>query len=452
MHRHILLLVAKATLVAFAGCTVRSDDPAEPTAGGSPDGGLDAPFDRGSPIILNDGFALPHSDARPDVPTATPIAAWSDSGSTPDSARLETSAMRPDATIADALALDASGDADAWKGREQCDGPASGPPADADAEAAANADPEAAANADATEEAGSETGTPADANPGASCGNGTIDAGEPCDDGNADDFDACSNRCQPAAGHLIITEIVVRPGGAEMVEIHNPGASAVDLSDYALSDSHQYFTIGIGSFSTASGSDFVAIFPPGSQIPSGGYRTVAIANASGPEASFESAYGKKPDFELRPKANGSTGDPDVPDMQPVPGIASIGASASLTDSGEPVILFRYRSGSLVYDVDYVYYGSPSTANPAVDKTGIVAGESVYLSDRAAALQQPAPAPGDGGALHRCVYGEGQEIKAGGNGATCHDETSEAFSTTFARSTNAADQRTPGGPPPSGLCP
>jgi cysteine-rich repeat protein len=350
--------------------------------------------------------------------------------------------MRPDATIADAPTLDASGDADAWKGREQCDGPASGPAADADAEVAADADAEP----------DSETGTPADANPAATCGNGIIDTGEPCDDGNADDFDACSNRCQPAANHLIITEIVVRPGGAEMVEIHNPGASAVDLSDYALSDSDQYFTIGAGSFSTASGSDFVALFPPGSQIPPGGYRTVAIANASGPAASFESAYGKKPDFELRPKANGSTGDPVVPDMQPVPGIASIGASASLTDSGEPVILFRYRSGSVVYDVDYVYYGSPSTANPVVDKTGVVVGESAYLNERAAALQQPAPAPGDGGALHRCVYGEGQEVKTGGNGATCHDETSEAFSTTFARSANAADQRTPGGPPPSGLCP
>jgi cysteine-rich repeat protein len=434
-------LIAKTALMTLASCTSPSGDPPGPVSAGSVDGGLDASVDCALPIILNDGFALPHSDARSDVPTAPAPAptAWPDSGSTPDSPYLEASATRTDAKISDACTLATCVDADVWTGLAQCDSTTDGRATFADADADADAD----ISADAARETASAA---------AFCGNGIVDPGELCDDGNADEFDACSNRCQPAAGHLIITEIVTRPSGAEMVEIHNPTASPVELSDYALSDSHQYFTIASGSFSTASGSDFVAFFPSGSQIPPGSYRTVAIANGSGAETSFESAFGKKPDFELRPKANGAIGDPLVPDMQPVPGIASIGALASLTDSGEIVILFRYGSGSLVYDVDYVFFGSTSTANPAVDKTGVVVLESAYQSERAGSLQQPAPAPGDGGALHRCIYSEGDEVKAGGNGATCHDETSEAFSVTFARSTNAADQRTPGGPPPAGLCP
>jgi cysteine-rich repeat protein len=481
MRCRIPYSIANAALVTLVGCMSPLDQPADGVGESWPEGGIDGAFDHGSPIILNDGFGLPHGDAQSDGSASGQQASLSDRESTSDSAALETSFAGDGAKIADAHTLDICSDVPAPRGIFECDSPVDGrgPDARADGEAradgGADAHAEAAADtsagtvtdacaggasdagveaaADGCAEAADDTGPgAADAHPAAWCGNGVVEQGELCDDGNLDDFDSCSSRCQPAAEHLIITEIVTRPSGAEMVEIHNPTAVPVDLSDYALSDSHQYFTIASGSFSTASGSDFVAFFPPGSQIAPGSYRTVSIANASGGQVSFESVYGKKPDFELRPKANGASDDADVPNMQPVTGATSIGASASLTDSGEPVILFRYGSGSLVYDVDYVYYGTVSTANPAVDKTGIIVGGVAYRNERAGSLQQPAAAPGDGGALHRCVYGEGGETKTGGNATTCHDETSEVFSATFVRSANAPDQRTPGGPPPSGLCP
>jgi hypothetical protein len=267
-----------------------------------------------------------------------------------------------------------------------------------------------------------------------------------CDDGNANSFDACSNACAPAAGHLLISEIVVRPSGAEMIEILNPTRFAVTLSNYLLSDSHLYEKIASGAFSTGSGSDFAARFPSGAVIGAGEYRTVAMANGSGGSVGFASTYGKKPDFELRPSANGAINDTEVADMVSVQESSSIGANASLTDGGEPIVLFYYRGGPVVYDIDYVFYGVPSASNPAVDKTA----ELLYRPDTPPSGQRAAPVPTDGGSLHRCDLTEPGEARAGGNGATEHDETSEDASRAFVVVTSPA-QRTPGAAPPAGVC-
>jgi hypothetical protein len=148
-----------------------------------------------------------------------------------------------------------------------------------------------------------------------------------------DHFDDC-NGCAAPAPHLLITEIVTRPAGAEMIEIFNPTSVAVGLADYALSDSHLYFEVTTGAFPTASGSDFAARFPDGATLEPGRYAVVALGNASGGSQSFAAMYGKPPDFELRPTANLATDDPAVPNMVTM-GSGSIGASASLTDGGEP---------------------------------------------------------------------------------------------------------------------
>ena len=423
MHRHALFSLASCALLAAASCGTPADGPAAEVAVPSP-AGVDAAIDRASPVILSDAFSAPRSDAKIDVSMPAPQPPSRDSGSTPDATPVDAGAARADTRIADSCSLDC-GEAAVWKPREQCDGPADGHSPDAaDARGLVEASTDTSPGADVAADTGPEADVAADTGP---------EADAP----------------RPAADHLIITEVVARPGGAEMIEIFNPTPSPVDLSDHALSDSHQYFMIATGSFSTASGSDFVAFFPAGSQLPPGSYRTVSIANGSGGQQSFESTYGKKPDFELRPTANGAIDDPEVPNMQPAAGISSIGAVASLTDGGEPVVLFRYASGNLVYDVDYVFYGAVSAANPAIDKTGAVVNGSAYLSDRAASLQKPAAAPSDGGALHRCSSSEADELEKGGNGTTCHDETSEDFSAAFVRSAN---QRTPGEPPPAGLCP
>jgi cysteine-rich repeat protein len=282
------------------------------------------------------------------------------------------------------------------------------------------------------------------------CGDGYVQRSvEACDDGNADPFDACG-KCLPSAGHLLITEVVTRPAGAEMLEIWNPTRFAIALSDYVISDSHLYYEIASGSFSTSSGSDFAARFPDGAMLEAGRYAVVALGNASGGVQSFAATYGKAPDFELRPTANQAADDASVPNMVAAAG-ASIGANASLTDGGEPVVLFSYRGGDHVSDVDYVFYGAASASNQMVDKTGVVAGAFTYLADTPADAQHTVAAPGETGSIHRCVYAESHESAAQGNGITGHDETSEDVTTAFAVATSAA-LRTPGGPPPANLCP
>jgi len=283
------------------------------------------------------------------------------------------------------------------------------------------------------------------------CGDGDVQAQiEECDDGNRNAFDGCSNECRAAASHLLITEVVTRPAGAEMIEIMNPTGFSVALSDYGLSDNHLYYKIASGTFATASGSDFAARFPEGATIGPGEYRVVSLANATGGTASFIATYGRKPDFELRPTANGADDDARIPNMQSAQATPSIGASASLTDAGEPVILFFYRGGPLVSDVDYLFYGSPSSSNPVVDKTTVTVGDSIYQADTASAMQHQIAAPGESGSIHRCAYAETGEVRGAGNGLTGHDETSEDPRVTFALG-KAASERTPGEGPPPTVC-
>ncbi len=78
---------------------------------------------------------------------------------------------------------------------------------------------------------------------------------------------------QPTAERLLLTEIVVTPTGGEFIEIFNPGAAAVDLSDVYLTDATFaggnvfYYNIVTGSDAGGGGfGDFHARFPDGAQI------------------------------------------------------------------------------------------------------------------------------------------------------------------------------------------
>ena len=262
--------------------------------------------------------------------------------------------------------------------------------------------------------------------------------------------DDLESRVRRLEDRALISEVVTRPSGAEMIEITNPTGLPVDLSDYLVSDSHLYYKVTTNEFTTASGSDFAARFPSGSIIMPGQYVVMTVGNASGGAVSFEATYGKKPDFELRPTANGAVDDPLVPNMSPAQPAPSIGATSSLTDSGEPVVLFFYRTGPLVSDVDYLFFGAPTAANPAIFKTGVAVDGSSYLDETPSVSQHPVAAPAEGGSLQRCGYAEAHETAAGGNGLTGHDETSEDATRTFVLSSDAGD-RTPGGPSPPALC-
>ena len=250
------------------------------------------------------------------------------------------------------------------------------------------------------------------------------------------------------AAHLLLSEIVVAPTAAEMIEIYNPTAQPIDLSNYYLSDRDDYYMVVTGTL-PAVASDFAVRFPAGATIAPGQYQTVALHGAT----MFQTTYGVAPSYEV------GSDSAAVPDMRAAT-TGSIGAALTLTDGGEPVIFFQWdQTSDLVKDVDYVFFGAASGGNALVDKTGITADgpdpgttASAYLADTAAAQQSSIGTHGANGSLHRCRFDEGTERASGGNGILGQDATSEPLATTWKVNPSTAAQRTPNAGPPAGFCP
>ncbi|MEI8254854.1 MAG: MopE-related protein [Deltaproteobacteria bacterium] len=242
-------------------------------------------------------------------------------------------------------------------------------------------------------------------------------------------------------GHLLLSEVVLTPNAAEFIEIYNPTAHDVPLDDVYLADTDLYpLLIATTGAPTVDASDFVARFPAGATIASHTWQTVATSSPS----SFPAQYaGQCPTYYLQTTSTiGACTAARV--MRPVPvGAASIGLTATLTNSGEPVVLFTWDGASdLVHDVDYVYVGAPGMSgaavlNAAVNKSMIFVdgpdGDvtlSGYQLDTPAAMQSFASLPSTGAASVRCVDAEPGETLLGGNGAYGHNETSEPLATTW----------------------
>ncbi len=258
---------------------------------------------------------------------------------------------------------------------------------------------------------------------------------------------------QAADDHLLLSEIVVTPTLGEFVEIYNPTGSAIDLTDYYLTDA----TFSGGSFywqitdAAAGGSlnpggggfsDFHSRFPSGASIAAGEYQTVSLTGSD----AFFSVYGFNPTYELFEDGTADA----VPDMlEALPGL--INDQGGLSNGGEFVGLYTWDGLSdLVTDVDYAVWGDQAEA---IDKTGVSidgpdAGTdtSTYLADTAITSQDIIDTGGhsDGSSFQRIDLTEGTETASGGNGQTGDDETSENVSTTWA--TLAA---TPGAAVPEG---
>lgn len=235
-----------------------------------------------------------------------------------------------------------------------------------------------------------------------------------------------------AAAKLLLRQVAIAPSPAEYIEIQNPNAFAVDLTDYYLADYDTYYQV---VFSTAPGaSDFVVRFPPGATIAAGATQTVALAGAE----CFKTAcatfgtftgFGFYPDYELPTASNGSA---TVPDMLAA-FLGAIGSSRGLTNGNEPVVLFYWDGASnLVGDVDYVYYGTPTAGNPVVNKTGVMVNGSAYLPDTADDATHHAPVSAGGIVTGTCrkTLSEGTQKLSGGNGVTGSDETSEDCANTW----------------------
>ena len=226
----------------------------------------------------------------------------------------------------------------------------------------------------------------------------------------------------PSVGKLLISEVIISPTAAEMIEIHNPGASAVDLSNVYVSDTLYYWRITYGEGKPDS-TDFRVHFPAGTTIPAGGYVTVSFETA----AHFQAVYGMLPDFDLAPSVA------LAPAME-----GEYTGSASLSNANEMLVLFYWDGASdLVTDLDYVIWGN---AGQAVVKTGKQAGASTYLPDTPQNSQSIIPAP-SAAAVTRCDDGEGAQVTSGGNGFGGTDETSEDLTATF----QLLPAASPGGP-------
>ncbi|MEM6454378.1 MAG: hypothetical protein AAF772_04715 [Acidobacteriota bacterium] len=239
----------------------------------------------------------------------------------------------------------------------------------------------------------------------------------------------------PTPMPLLLSEIVVIPYEAQYIEIHNPNASAVDLSNVYLTDANApdqgvfYTNIVTGNLLTAGGSfseDFHARFPDGATIPAGGFQVIALGDLAG----FTAWFGQQPDYLLL----GDGGVTGIPGMrEALPG--SIGADPGLFAPGETVVLYTWDGASdLVEDLDYAqFFSGFNPPTEPVDKTGVAIDgpdgdtqTSTYAPDTPVARQQPVSfgLHARGNAYSRLDFSEGLEIPIGGNGVDGSDETSE----------------------------
>jgi hypothetical protein len=249
----------------------------------------------------------------------------------------------------------------------------------------------------------------------------------------------------PAAvgDHLLLSEVMSAGVPAEFIEIYNPTADTIDLSDYYLSDSQDYARLPEG-VSLSINSDFIVKFPAGATLAPRGVAVVAIDGAAFSDA--DNGYGKDADYAILNPGNATAM------VQ-----TDAGGSAGLTDNGEGVVLFFWDGESdLVKDVDIVMAGihSSSDQNNLKSKTGVsVDGPdgddtaSTYADDALDSntdLSQGMESPTDDNQSYkRIALEDGNETATGGNGIAGHDETSEATRTTW----DSSDSQSYGAPTP-----
>jgi len=246
--------------------------------------------------------------------------------------------------------------------------------------------------------------------------------------------------------HLLITEVSAT--GAEFIEIYNPLQSAVNLSDYYLTDNIRYSRIAQAPTDLSTSTDFIVRFPAGSIIPAGGVITVALSGVD-----FAAAYGLDANYEIPPvfKPNGAA------DMIAAY-VGSVGFTREISDAGEWIMLFHWDGATdLVEDVDIVRVGSPGVNDGWSGKFGECwdgpdpdAICTPYKHD--AMTMTNLPGSTNTALSYKRRFLEGAlENQCFGNGITGNDETSENIATTWEFTT----PRTPGVVPtftnPPGQC-
>jgi hypothetical protein len=171
--------------------------------------------------------------------------------------------------------------------------------------------------------------------------------------------------------HLLISEVGVRGlnsatlgDSTEFIEIYNPTAATVDLSNFYISDVNGYSALpDIGRVDLAAViTDFAFRFPAGSSIGPGQVKVIAIDGGR-----YRRGTGVNADFMFF-NAGGVTTAQRMVDVAYNKGTTYPGFG-SLTNGGEFVWLFFWNGQSdLVCDEDLVYWGAPLGSNAPVLKT------------------------------------------------------------------------------------
>ena len=224
-----------------------------------------------------------------------------------------------------------------------------------------------------------------------------------------------------AVDHLLINEIVLQPSAGEYIRITNPTSSAINLSNYYLTDgtdtttAKYYYNLPSGADYWSGGStDFIARFPD-TTISAGG----SLILGMGRTIDYVTTYGSSPHLSLKEGM-----------LNAVDGVTTIGGSPNvkLDNVAETLVLFYWDgTSSTVKDVEYLIWGTDNTTATAymLDKSAVAG----YLADTPVASQSYMTTHVDGFKLIRNSL-EGTEATSGGNGITGHDETSENLADTW----------------------
>lgn len=218
--------------------------------------------------------------------------------------------------------------------------------------------------------------------------------------------------------HLLISE-VKSVGAGEFVEIFNPTNKSIDLSDYYLSDSNEYWKLpghiaGTETISLLT-SDFLVRFPA-QTIAAGEVGVIALD-----ETDFFVTYVALPNMTVKSGGLGASAMSEV--------IAT--TTPTITDAGEMIVLFHWDGDSdLVDDVDLAIAGAaPIVDNSPIAKQAVDGPDSDSVSSRyavdALSFTKPGTSTTSTHSYKRIALEVGHETTSKtGNGITGHDETSE----------------------------
>ena len=220
------------------------------------------------------------------------------------------------------------------------------------------------------------------------------------------------------ADHLVFSEVVLTPSDGEYVQITNPTANDIDMSDYYLTDAtdgsgNAYYNLPSGSgYWSGSGFDFICRFPAGYSLAAGASMKVSLRD----NESYVNTYGESADLSLNEDLL------DAIDGSSTKGNAS---TPKLDNTSETLVLFYWDGTSAtVKDVDYLLWGGNSYG---IDKSAVTG----YQSDTQVSSQSFMTVHATNEKLIRAENGgEGSESQSSGNGITGHDETSEPLSDTW----------------------